>query len=238
MHLRRIARGFNDTGVSLGAALGALQMQLLGELSAIWRFPVKSLAAQALDATRIEPEGIPEDRTFALFVESQHARMGKTYRGKEHNLLHTTGEPQAAVALAANRGIAASLRASQGERYFDAAPISLILDSWIDEVSEALGIALDPRRWRPNLYVRASRDQAFTESNLVERSIEIGEAILRVRCPIARCVAITYDVETGEPNDEILRYLAQHRESVLGIYCDVESAGMARLGDPVRLRAR
>jgi uncharacterized protein YcbX len=213
-------------------------MQKLGEIAAIWRYPVKSLAAEPLECTLVEADGLPGDRTSALQVTSGHARAGKPYRGKEHNLLHTTHEADRAVEMAAQRGVSLAVRSEPGSRYFDDAPVSLIFDRWIAQVERALEMPLDPRRWRPNFFARAAEDFDFSEPELVDRVIEIGEAVLRVRDTIKRCVTTTYDIATGESDGEVLAYVAKKRENVMGVYCEVELAGTVRVGDALRLRAR
>ncbi len=212
-------------------------METLGELAAIWRYPVKSLAAERLHSTCIEAGGIPGDRAAALIVESGHARAGKPYRGKEHNLLHTTADAHHAAEFAAARNVRVSMHTDQ-PHYFDAAPISLIFDRWIDEVSAALELPLDPLRWRPNLFARASADFTYGETDLLDRTIEAGSAVLRITETIGRCITTTYDIETGEPDNDVLLYVAQNRGNVMGVYCDVELAGTVREGDALRLRAR
>jgi uncharacterized protein len=214
------------------------RMRCLGTIAAIWRYPIKSLAAEPLAQTRVEPDGIPGDRAAALIVQSEHARAGKPYRGKEHNLLHTTSDPGRALEMGQIKGITLSLEAKPGTHYFDDAPISLIFDRWIGEVEKALGMPLDPRRWRPNFLVRAEDDFSFSETDLLGATIETGDVRLHVREPIGRCVATTYDVETGERDDDVLLYVAQNRANRMGVYCEVELAGTVRAGDPLRLRAR
>lgn len=213
-------------------------MQELGELAAIWRYPMKSLAAEPLESTAVQADGLPGDRCGALFVQSGHARAGKTYRGKEHNLLHTVTQAHDAARIAAGSGVHVEVRAEPGQRYFDAAPISLIFDRWIAEVERALDMPLDPRRWRPNFYARAAAEFSFGENDLLGRMIELGEIVLRVRDTIKRCVTTTYDIETGERDDDVLLYVAQNRAAVMGVYCEVELAGTVRAGDPLRLRDR
>jgi uncharacterized protein len=212
-------------------------MEHLGALSAIWRYPVKSLTAEPLHSAQIEPEGIPGDRAAALIVKAGHARAGKPYRGKEHNLLHTTADPNHAAQFANERNVCVSIEADQ-QHYFDAAPVSLIFDRWIDEVADALEMRLDPLRWRPNLFARAAADFAYRETDLLDRVIEIGSAVLRVSETIGRCVTTTYDIETGESDNDVLLYVAQNRGNVIGVYCEVELAGTVREGDVLRLRAR
>ena len=213
-------------------------MQQVGELAAIWRYPVKSLAAEPLPSAAVQADGIPGDRSGALFVQSGHARSGKTFRGKEHNLLHTLREASQAVLLAREAGVHLEIRAERGTHYFDDAPISLIFDRWIAQVEGALEMPLDPRRWRPNLYARAAAGFTLNEPDLIGRTIEAGEVVLRVRDTIRRCVTTTYDIETGERDDDVLLYVATKRNNVMGVYCDVELAGTVREGDPLRLRDR
>lgn len=211
-------------------------MKVIGRVAAIHRYPVKSLAGETLESVEIAADGIPGDRASALFVTSDHARTGKTYRGKEHNLLHLTSDTAHAVELANGDNVGVEVRS--GSHYFDAAPISIVFDSWIDEISRGFGRPLDYRRFRPNFFVKAAEDFRMPERDLPGATIEIGEAVLSVRKAIVRCVTPTYDVETGEPSPEILRYLTQERESCFGIYGDVELTGAVRVGDPLRLRAR
>ena len=209
---------------------------MLGTIAAIHRYPVKSLAGEALESVTIEDGGIPGDRAAALFVVAGHVREGRTFRGKEHELLHTTRDPSEAAAFAQALNVAVELRA--GSHYFDVAPVSLIFDCWVAELENALHRPLDFRRWRPNLFAKAAPDFAFREDAMTGLVIETGTAVLRVRCPIERCVTPSYDLVTGESDNELLRYLAQERANIFGVYCDVELAGEVRDGDALRLRER
>lgn len=211
-------------------------MESLGILDRIWRYPVKSLAAEPLACSAVELHGLPGDRAGALFVRSGHARTGKPYRGKEHERLHTTASVRSASELAAARGVHVDYRTG-GSPYFDCAPVSLLVDRWVGEVERHVGRALDPLRWRPNVYVRAGGERPFGESDLVGRELQLGTVRLRVREPIGRCVTTTYDA-AGERDDEVLAYVARCRANVMGVYCDVLEAGSVRLGDVLRLRAR
>lgn len=213
-------------------------MRDIGRLEALWIYPVKSLAAVPLQETRVEPQGLPGDRERALIVREGHAREGKTYRGKEHNLLHLSGSAERAAALAAVRGVRTTLEYDPERRFFDARPVSVLFDIWVDQASRGLGRTLDPLRWRPNFFARASDGFTMREHELTGAIIEIGEVALRVIEPIDRCVTTSYDVQTGEPDNNVLRYVAQERNNAMGIYCEVELAGTVRAGDVLRLRAR
>lgn len=213
-------------------------METLGHLAAVWRYPVKSLAGESLNEARVDIDGLAGDRTWALNVASGHPRTGKTYRGKEHNLLHTTNDVTRALDMGASRGVTLQLESERGKRYFDDAPVSLIFDTWIAQVESALGMQLDPRRWRPNLYARAAHGFSVQEADLVGSTISAGTVILRVCDTIKRCVTPTYDITTGESNGDVLDYVARARKNVMGVYCEVELTGTVRAGDPLLLRDR
>jgi uncharacterized protein len=202
---------------------------LIGRLDAVRRYPVKSLQAQHLECAQVRRDGIPGDRASALFVRSGHARIGKTYRAKEHDQLHLLEDEVCAVAAATQRGVEAEVR--RGDHFFDDAPISILVDRWLDELDQELGYAVEWERFRPNFFVRAADGFMQAESELAGAQLRLGTVLLRVRCPIERCVAITYHPQ-GEPSDpRILRFLAQRRNAWMGIYCDVVEPGTACVGD-------
>jgi len=206
-------------------------MTEMGTLAQIWRYPVKSMHWEPLERVEIDADGLRGDRASALIVRDGHARTGKTLRGKEHDRLHLLAGGATGVASASERGIATEL-CSEG-RYFDDAPVSLLLDRWLEGLSEHVGYAVEPVRFRPNLVVRAAGGFSEDEHALVGATLAIGEVALAVRYGIERCVAVTYHPE-GEPSDpRILRYVANERATVMGIYCDVLRAGVVRAGDAV-----
>ena len=202
---------------------------VIGTLAAIWRYPVKSLHGESLSCAEVTDTGLAGDRTSALFVRSGHARAGKTYRGKEHDRLHLTADLEEARALGAARGV--ELERRTGARFFDAAPISLILDCWLDDLALLLGHSVEPERFRPNFLVRA--DAAFTsaEVELTGWNLQLGELHMRVISPIERCVVVTYDPGGGPSDAEVLRVVAQQRGTWMGVLCEVVQPATVRTGD-------
>jgi len=206
-------------------------MTEMGTLAQIWRYPVKSMHWEALDRVEVEPAGLRGDRTSALIVRDGHARTGKTLRGKEHDRLHLLDDAATAVRSASARGIATEVCAEG--RYFDDAPVSLLLDRWLDGLSAHVGYPVEPIRFRPNFFVRAADGFADDERALTDATLTISEVSLAVRYGIERCVAVTYHPE-GDPADpRILRYVANERATLMGLYCDVLRAGVVRTGDAV-----
>jgi len=207
-------------------------MHKVGEIAAIWRYPVKSLAPQTLQSTAVELGGIPGDRAEALFVESAHARQGKAYRGKENNHLHLTHVTDDAVRLASERNVSVRV-ANEQEHYFDLGEISIIFDTWLDQASSLVGYELEPLRFRPNFFARALVDFPGAESSFTGMALRIGDCVLEVFRPIGRCATPTYDLRTGEPDPDILRQIAQKRNNEMGIYCSVVRPGTITVGDVI-----
>ena len=204
---------------------------MLGLVDKIWTYPVKSLHRVEHESIAVHQDGLAGDRRAALYVNSEHARRGNTYRGKENDRLHLIVEPDEARLEAESRGVEVEVRA--GERYFDAGTVSLILDGWIAEVEDALGKPLDPLRWRPNFFVRGNSD--LKEGDLAGKRLALGGVVLVVLRPIGRCVTTTYDQITGASDPDVLGFVARERDNKMGVYCDVVQTGEVRCGDQIHL---
>jgi uncharacterized protein len=201
----------------------------IGHIAALRRYPVKSLRGEELDAVEVAESGIPGDRAGALFACDDHARAGKTYRGKENERLHLTDSVEAAVVLAAERGHRVELQ--RGDHFFDLAPISLMIDRWLEAPSVELGYAVEWQRFRPNLFVRAAAEFNQTEEAFVGTELRAGSVRLRVRVPNERCVVVNYHPTKDAQDPRVLRWLADHRNALVGVYCDVLEPGIVRVGD-------
>lgn len=205
----------------------------IGTLRAIRRYSVKSLGGEVLDACAVLASGLDGDRSAAL-ISADGPRAGKPYRGKEDERLHRLTTADDALALVPS----AELALSDDGGFFDDAPVSLIVDRWLDGVSSFVGYRVEFERFRPNFYVEAEPGIAIDEAALTGRELRLGDVTLRVRYPIERCVVPTYDLHGGNADPRILRYVAQARSNWMGIYCDVPRAGIARTGDSLELIER
>jgi uncharacterized protein len=130
-----------------------------------------------------------------------------------------------------------SLRLSFSERSMtDAAPVSLFGLATVRGLSEETGLALDPRRFRANLYVRWERDEPFYENELVGRAVRIGEDVtIQVVKKDGRCVIVTLDSETAERSPVVLEKIARDHGGCAGVYAAVLREGVVRADDPVYL---
>ena len=118
----------------------------------------------------------------------------------------------------------------------DCRPVSLISLQTVENLGVDVGVVVDKRRFRANIYVDMAAASGFSEDEYVGHTLRIGEkasvAILE-RDP--RCKMITLDPDTGESSPEILREVAQAHDGMAGIYCAVTVEGTVRPGDEVRL---
>ncbi len=209
----------------------------LGRVANLWRYPLKSLAAESLERGEVLAGGFAGDRRAALFVATpERPRSGKTYRGKEHPLLHTVGTAEAAADLARAREIDVERR--DDGPYFDLDPVSILFDTWLADVERALGGRLDPLRFRPNIFARATDGFDCAEAELVGHVVRVGAVRLRVTQPIQRCVTPTYDIATGASDPRILTQLVHHRHNEMGVYAQVVVPGTIVPGDSVEIEPR
>jgi uncharacterized protein YcbX len=117
-------------------------------------------------------------------------------------------------------------------------PTSIISDGTLRELAAHAGVdAIDHRRFR--MLINLEGATAHEEDTWIGRHIALGDAILRVTEPDARCAITTHDPDTGEPDLDTLRTiiayrgLREGRHADLGVLADVVQPGRIRAGDEV-----
>jgi MOSC domain-containing protein len=102
------------------------------------------------------------------------------------------------------------------------------------------GTEIDPRRFRMSIEIDGAG--AFAEDGWLGREIHIGEATIRPRGHVGRCIVTSRDPETGVvdvPTLDLLRDLrgaaATTEPLALGVWGEVLVPGEVRVGDAVRL---
>jgi uncharacterized protein YcbX len=226
----------------------------------LWRYPVKSLQGERVEATELTARGVAGDRRWALF--DLGTGFGLTAR-RAPQLLHASarlrgdGEVEIALpdgtvahdddALSAWLGRSVALRSSeevQGRRYENPSDIETEADdSWRTFVGSeqafhdtyavtllsAATIGDRPmRRFRPNVVVDDADD------GLVNRSVQIGGAVVEVADRVTRCVMVTRSQPGGiEVDRDVLRWIHRERGGVLAVGGWVTRPGAVHLGDEV-----
>jgi uncharacterized protein len=118
----------------------------------------------------------------------------------------------------------------------DCRPISLFNVWTAAQLGDEIGTAIDPRRFRANIYMDLDSHQPFAENELVGRVLRIGSraafAILE-RDP--RCKMITLDPDTAEQSPAVMRAVARDHGGTAGIYAAVLVEGIISVGDEIML---
>jgi uncharacterized protein YcbX len=118
----------------------------------------------------------------------------------------------------------------------DCRPLSIFSLQSARQLSEEIGIPVDKRRFRANIYVDLASDQGFGENELVGRSLKIGpKVVVRVLERDPRCAMITLDPDTAERTPAVLKKVSQAHEGTAGVYGAVIVEGMLHKGDSVEL---
>lgn len=125
-----------------------------------------------------------------------------------------------------------------GTRIANAA--SLVSDGSLRELARHLGVeSIDARRFRMLIEIEGA--EPHEEDSWIGRRIGIGDAILQVTKPDARCAITTQDPDTGVRDLDTLRTLIGYRglregkHADFGVLAEVEQPGRLRLGDAVTL---
>ena len=117
-------------------------------------------------------------------------------------------------------------------------PASILSDGSVRELAAHAGLDwVDARRFR--MLMDLEDAAAHEEDTWIGKRIRIGDAVLHVTKPDARCAMTTHDPDTGEPDLDTLRTIISYRglreakHADLGVLADVEQPGRVRLGDEV-----
>jgi uncharacterized protein len=100
------------------------------------------------------------------------------------------------------------------------------------------GTGYDVRRFRPNVLVSVDQPHSeYPEADWVGGTVQIGTCAMRVTVPTVRCVVPTRPQPGLDLDRALTRRLADRTNRFLGVYADVTTPGLLRVGDQVRYRA-
>lgn len=143
--------------------------------------------------------------------------------------------PELKAELEERSGQPVALRFSE-RSLTDCRPVSLFGNATAEALGAELGMAMDRRRFRANLYADWADGRPYREDELVGRTLQVGDRLrLAVLERDPRCKMITLDPDTGEVQPGVLRHVAKVHEGVAGVYAAVLVEGVVRKGDPIAL---
>ena len=228
----------------------------VGRVVGLWRYPVKSMGAEALAEVEVSWHGLAGDRRWAFIrngltqsgfpwltlrerADLSHYRPSFVDPNRPDHSPTVVQTPSGSIFDVTDPALAAGLCPDgvrvirQNRGIFDTLPLSLITTQTIARLGESVGTRLEVQRFRPNILVEATDEAPFGEDGWLGCVLRIGGMRMRVDKRDSRCVVITIDPVTTERNPAILRTVARDRQGCLGVYGSTVEPGRIALNDPV-----
>jgi uncharacterized protein YcbX len=204
----------------------------------LWRYPVKSLAGEAIASAELTSSGIPGDRIVHVRGPEGVRTSRRQYRliGL-HGTLGPEGWPQIdghpwrsveALALVKKAaGDDATLEAYDGLERFDILPLLVATDGAVAKFGR------DVRRLRPNILIGGV--DGMDETRWPGSTLRIGDVVVRLDSLRARCPMTTVDPDSLERDPEVLKDIGRRFGGRIALNADVLRSGTIHVGDPVTL---
>ena len=238
----------------------------IGHVEAIFRYPVKSMAGERIDAANLGWHGIEGDRRLAFRRTEDRSGMPWLTASKLPDLIlfapqrredATQGDLPTHVRTPDGEEMPVfgeELAAEVGRRYgspvqmmqlkhgiFDEASISVIASDTVGEISRLAGLSPDVRRFRPNVLVRLLRPGAFQEDEWLGGVLSFGEGddapAIAVTMRDIRCSMVNLDPDSATPAPEVLRAVVRTHQNTAGIYGAVTRIGRLAAGQGLFFQA-
>jgi uncharacterized protein len=239
----------------------------LGQVEAIFRYPIKSMAGERLEEAALGWYGIEGDRRLAFRRIADRSGMPWLTAGKLPELLLFTpqrreggadGDLPSHVRLPDGEEMpvfGGDLAADVGRRYgapvemmqlrhgiFDEASLSVIATETVNEIGRLAGQSPDVRRFRPNVVVRLLRSAPFQEDAWVGGVLSFGEGdaapAISVTMRDVRCSMVNYDPDSAAPAPEVMKAVVRANQNTAGIYGAVTRTGRVAVGQTMFLRTQ
>ncbi len=225
----------------------------------IWRYPVKSLGGEQVEASAADAAGLAGDRVWAVQDGAGKLGSGKNSRrftripglldlaaryddlaeppivtGPE-GCEHPVASGAADTFLEQLTGRPVRVRRDTGISHFDEVPFSLVGTATVDWLAgQVPEVAVDARRLRPNLVVRTS--EPFTEESWLHKTVRIGDDLEAVFDRVfTRCVMVGM-AQPGLPDSgQVLKRIGERadRPVCLAVGGHIIRPGVLRTGDPI-----
>jgi len=237
----------------------------IGQVEAIFRYPVKSMAGERVEVANLGWHGIDGDRRLALrrtqeqsgfpwltasklpdlllFTPLRHedgvpADLPTHIRTPEGKELEVFGEELAAEIERRHKAPVQMMHLRDG--VFDEASVSVIAADTVQEIGRLAGRGSDVRRFRPNIVVRLLRPSPFQEDTWLGGVLLFGEPGEGPRVSVtrrdARCSMVNFDPDSGRSAPEVLKSIVRTHQNNAGIYGTVIRTGRLATGQTIRLQ--
>jgi uncharacterized protein YcbX len=239
----------------------------IGHVEAIFRYPVKSMCGEPLDAADLGWHGLDGDRRLAfrriddrggfpwlsatklpdLLLFAPHRREAGVPGDLPTHVRTPDGEEMPVfgedLAAEVGRRCGTPVQMMQLKHgIFDEASISVIASDTVREIGRLAGRSLDVRRFRPNVVVRLLRSVPFQEDEWVGGVLSFGEGdeapAVAVTMRDVRCSMLNLDPDSASPAPEVLKAVVRTHQNTAGIYGTVTRIGRLAVGQAILLQGR
>lgn len=232
----------------------------IGEVAALFRYPVKSMSGEPLEVADVGWHGLAGDRRLALrradnrggfpwltasklpeliLFSPQRRGAGegnlpthvRTPDGQE---LEIFGEELAADVSRRHGAPVEMTHLSRG--IFDEASISVITAATVDEIARLSAQSPDVRRFRPNILIASQRSIPFAEENWVGGVLTFGESdgpAVGVTNWDERCSMVNFEPDSARSTPEVLKAIVRAKDNRAGVYGTVTRRGRIAIGQSV-----
>ncbi len=236
----------------------------IGHVEALFRYPVKSMRGEPLEAAELGWHGIEGDRRLALRrIDDRSGFPWLTATTLPALLLFSPFRPDGTT-----EGLPTHVRTPDGQEMpvfgedlateigrrhgaavqmmelrhgvFDDACISVIASATVHEIGRLSEHTADVRRFRPNIVVRLLRPSAFREDDWLGGVLSFGgdadapEVTVTMRD--LRCSMVNYDPDSVRPAPEVLKAVVRANAVHAGVYGAVTRVGRLTVGQAVLFR--
>ena len=236
----------------------------IGQVEAIFRYPVKSMGGERLEAAELGWHGLDGDRRLAfrrmddrsgfpwltasklpelvLFAPQRRedgapGEIPTHMRTQDGQEMSVFGEE---LATEVGRRYGAPVQMMQLRHgIFDEATISVIASDTVREIARIAGRSADVRRFRPNVVVRLLRSVPFQEDEWLGGVLSFGEGqdapAVTVTIRDVRCSMVNLDPDTASAAPEVLKAVVRANENNAGVYGAVTRIGRLAVGQTIFL---
>jgi uncharacterized protein YcbX len=237
----------------------------IGQVEAIFRYPVKSMAGERIEVANMGWHGIDGDRRLALRRTQERSGFPWLTASKLPDLLlftpfrHEAGvqgdlpahvrTPEGTELAVFGEELAAEIERRHGapvqmmhlrDGIFDEASVSVITADTVREIARVAGRGPDVRRFRPNIVVRLLRPNPFQEDKWLGGVLLFGEPGEGPRISVTmrdvRCSMVNFDPDSGRSAPEVLNSIVRTNQNNAGIYGTVIRTGRLATGQTIRLQ--
>ena len=238
----------------------------IGYVEAIFRYPVKSMGGERLEAANLGWHGLEGDRRLAFRRLDDRGGIPWLTASKLPDLLlfapqhrqdGAQGDLPAHIRTPDGEAMpifGEDLATEVGRRYgspvqmmhlkngiFDDASISVIASDTVHEIGRLSGRSLDVRRFRPNVVVRLLRSLPFQEDEWVGSVLSFGEGddapAITATMRDLRCSMVNLDPDSASLAPEVMKAIVRANQNNAGVYGAVTRVGRVAVGQPILLGA-